>query len=313
MLPQSVGGGDDPDFVYTPGNSTFDFRGYCVMTNQAMYWGFYVTDATYGNSQLWRGDGVDPFFGLYDINAKEDILGSMDYGKGWLRFGVAARAATADKLQWNGYDTAFDLPVTIAAAPAGFETNDYIVEWSFRFDSLANYSYNGVKGVRFIPTDGMFIPFKIDVNDNDTTFDALKGSESRKHQLSFGATFEAAGWPNPFGWAGRAVITTVPKTGVAEIVNRPSRYELAQAYPNPFNPTTNISYKIARGGHVSLVIYDVLGREIKTLVNKEMAPGEYHLTWDGTDNFGKSVGSGIYFYQLRTGDFTKVQKVTLMK
>jgi len=311
LKPESQGGSNETSFVYTKGNTIFDFEGYCVMTSQAMYWGFSVVDASYGNSQLWRGDGVDPFFGLYDINAKEDILTATSYGEGWLRFGVAARAD--DKVQWDGYDTSFDIPVVVGAYPAGFETNDYIVEWSFRFDSLAAYTYNSTAGVSFTPTDGMFIPFKIDVNDNDTTFDAAQGAESRAHQLSQGATFYAAGWPNPYGWAGRAVITTTSKEGIAVKTPVPSKFELANAYPNPFNPSTNIAFKVAQPENVSLVIYNVLGQEVKTLVNKRMEVGHYNLAWNGTDMFGKPVGSGIYFCRMQAGDFVKIQKMTLVK
>jgi hypothetical protein len=310
--PESQGGSDETTFVYTTGNSTFDFEGYCVMTSEAMYWGFSVTDATYGNSQLWRGDGVDPFFGLYDINAKEDILTSTNYGEGWMRFGIAARAD--DKIQWDGYDTAFDLPgIQSYYVTPVFGSTNYIVEWSFKFDSLAQYTFNDAQGPDFTPADGMFIPFKIDVNDNDTTFDAAQGSEHRAHQLSHGATFFAEGWPNPFGWAGRAVITSTSKWGIEQMAAVASKFELAKAYPNPFNPSTNIAFKVAQPENVSLVIYNVLGQEVKTLTNTRMEPGQYNLIWNGTDMFGKPVGSGIYFCRMQAGDFVKIQKMTLMK
>jgi len=312
LRPESQGGSDEPTFVYTPGNDVFDFEGYCVMTSEAMYWGFSVTDATYGNSQLWRGDGVDPFFGLYDINAKEDILTSTNYGEGWMRFGIAARAD--DKIQWDGYDTAFDLPgIQSYFVTPLFGSTSYIVEWAFKFDSLAQYTFNGATAPDFTPADGMMIPFKIDVNDNDTTFDAAQGAEHRAHQLSQGATFFAAGWPNPYGWAGRAVITPTNQNGFKNASSVPSKFELANAYPNPFNPSTNIAFKVASPENVSLVIYNVLGQEVTTLVNKRMEAGQYNLNWNGTDMFGKPVGSGIYFCRMQAGDFVKIQKMTLVK
>jgi len=312
IKPQSESANNtEATFKYSLGNTVFDFVGYCVMTNEAMYWGFYVTDSSYGNSQLWRGDGVDPFFGLYDINAKEDILTATNYGEGWMRFGVAARAD--DKVQWDGYDTAFDLPIVVGSYPAGFETNNYIVEWSFKFDSLAAYTFNSAAGVDFTPADGMMIPLKIDVNDNCAAFDSTQGSENRSHQLSYGATFDAAGWPNPFGWAGRAVITTTNQSGVKDTPSVPTKFELANAYPNPFNPSTNIAFKVAQPENVSLVIYNVLGQEVRTLANTRMEPGQYNLTWNGTDMFGKPVGSGIYFCRMQAGDFVKIQKMTLVK
>jgi hypothetical protein len=88
---------------------------------------------------------------------------------------------------------------------------------------------------------------------------------------------------------------------------------LAQNYPNPFNPTTTIRYSIASGGHVHLTIYDVRGAVVKRLVNGERKPNEYHVVWDGTDNKGTKVASGVYFYRLRAPQFTMSKKMLLLK
>ncbi|MCL4539944.1 MAG: T9SS type A sorting domain-containing protein [Bacteroidetes bacterium] len=85
-------------------------------------------------------------------------------------------------------------------------------------------------------------------------------------------------------------------------------YALGQNYPNPFNPTTVISYTIPRDGMVSLKIFDVLGREVRTLVRENQAVGKYSVTFDGA-----GLASGIYFYQLRSGDFVSIKKMLLVK
>lgn len=90
-------------------------------------------------------------------------------------------------------------------------------------------------------------------------------------------------------------------------------YKLEQNYPNPFNPSTIISYNIAKSGNVKLQVYDILGREIKTLINKEQNPGNYNITWDGKDNFGYSLPSGIYLYSIISGDFILTKKMVLIK
>lgn len=88
----------------------------------------------------------------------------------------------------------------------------------------------------------------------------------------------------------------------------PTTFKLYQNYPNPFNPTTMISYQIPNDGFVTLKIYDILGREIKTLVNDFKSQGKYSVNFDGSD-----LVSGVYFYQLRVGDFYSIKKMILMK
>jgi hypothetical protein len=88
----------------------------------------------------------------------------------------------------------------------------------------------------------------------------------------------------------------------------PSCYSLEQNYPNPFNPETKIEYSIPQYGLVTIKIFDTLGREIKTLLNEEKEAGNYTLQFDGS-NFA----SGVYFYQLRAGNFTNTRKMILMK
>jgi hypothetical protein len=88
----------------------------------------------------------------------------------------------------------------------------------------------------------------------------------------------------------------------------PIKYELSQNYPNPFNPITNIKYQIQKTGQVTLKIYDITGREIKTLVNEIKNPGSYIVTFNGTE-----LSSGVYFYRIQSGDFVQVKKMVLIK
>ncbi len=90
-------------------------------------------------------------------------------------------------------------------------------------------------------------------------------------------------------------------------------FTLDQNYPNPFNPSTTIKYSIAEVTNVKLTIYDILGREVITLINSELHPGAYSMIWNATDKFGKKVTSGIYFYSLEAGKFTKTNKMLLIK
>ena len=90
-------------------------------------------------------------------------------------------------------------------------------------------------------------------------------------------------------------------------------FYLEQNYPNPFNPETQIAYQLASGGFASISIYDLLGREIKTLVSEDQPAGSYTVTWNGTDELGNKVTSGVYLYTLKTGILVESKKMILMK
>ena len=93
----------------------------------------------------------------------------------------------------------------------------------------------------------------------------------------------------------------------------PSSFTLHSNYPNPFNPSTKISYSIPESGDISLNIYDMRGRRIKSLVNKNQTSGRYLVEWNATDDYANNVGAGVYIYQLRSGNKTLSQKMVLMK
>jgi hypothetical protein len=91
------------------------------------------------------------------------------------------------------------------------------------------------------------------------------------------------------------------------------QYKLAQNYPNPFNPSTTIAYSIASASDVTLAIFDVRGKLVRTLVSGRKTPNNYRVTWDGTDNRNVSVASGVYFYRLTTGEFAATKKMVLLR
>jgi hypothetical protein len=103
--------------------------------------------------------------------------------------------------------------------------------------------------------------------------------------------------------------------GIIESVNIPDHFSLSQNYPNPFNPSTKITYTLPWSVNVKLRIYDLLGREVATLVNGELKAGVYNETFDGS-----TLASGIYFYRIEarqvgslTGSFIDVKKMVLIK
>jgi hypothetical protein len=93
----------------------------------------------------------------------------------------------------------------------------------------------------------------------------------------------------------------------------PAVYSLSQNYPNPFNPTTTIDYSIPKAGNVELVIYNMAGQKVRTLISGKQDAAYYKVVWDGRNDVGESVASGLYFYRLVSGNFSKIEKMTLVK
>jgi hypothetical protein len=91
------------------------------------------------------------------------------------------------------------------------------------------------------------------------------------------------------------------------------RFDLAQNYPNPFNPTTTVRFSVARPVPVKLEIFNVLGQKVRTLIDRKMAPGVYRVVWNGCNDARVPLGSGVYFYRLKAGDYVKVRKMVLIR
>ena len=106
----------------------------------------------------------------------------------------------------------------------------------------------------------------------------------------------------------------IDNSALSQITNsQPVRYSLSQNYPNPFNPVTTIGYEIPESGLVNITIFDMMGREINTLVNGLQNTGYQSITWNATDHKGDPVPAGIYLYRLEVGDLTQIKKMILLK
>ena len=88
---------------------------------------------------------------------------------------------------------------------------------------------------------------------------------------------------------------------------------MTRSYPNPFNPETTISFAVKSRGAVSLAIYDVAGQLVRTLVDETLAEGSYSRVWDGRDNAGQPMSSGVYFYKFATNSSSDTKKIVLLK
>jgi hypothetical protein len=103
-------------------------------------------------------------------------------------------------------------------------------------------------------------------------------------------------------------LSLTPTTGIGNHNSAPVKYSLSQNYPNPFNPGTRINYSIPKAGMVSLNVYDMLGRQVSSLVNEYKTAGSYIVEFNASN-----LSSGVYYYKLVSGDFSEFKKMTLIK
>ena len=145
------------------------------------------------------------------------------------------------------------------------------------------------------------------INDRDNA--AAGGQRSGIMDYSYLSNDDSwrAMWYWAHTWIGNQWTVDVQQTD-----ERAREYTLSQNYPNPFNPSTKINYSIVKAGMVSLKMFDVLGRQVATLVNEHQAAGSYTVSVDMA-GIGRHLASGVYFYRLEAGSFTAVQKMMLLK
>jgi hypothetical protein len=135
------------------------------------------------------------------------------------------------------------------------------------------------------------------------TFKVLREFEGQvRFEIAEGVVFD------PKQLSNQAVIA-----GVLDLQSTPTEFALLQNFPNPFNPETTIPYNLTETSDVSLQIYNVVGQVVRTLVAERQAPGRYQVRWNGADDRGVPVSSGIYFYKITAGKNQATQKLMLLK
>jgi hypothetical protein len=122
-------------------------------------------------------------------------------------------------------------------------------------------------------------------------------------------TLTSNGWEDIFV----AKLEKDDSVGVEDYVLSPPGTELYRNYPNPFNPNTKLSFSLAEPGMVKIDIYNLKGQKVRTLTNSYYSEGMHSISWDGSDSSNKQVSSGIYFYRMETGNYTKTLRMSLIK
>ena len=110
-----------------------------------------------------------------------------------------------------------------------------------------------------------------------------------------------------------SVIRSIARTNSSEIKAIPVRFALKQNFPNPFNPSTEIRFDLPENDNVILEVYNMMGQKIKTLASGNMSPGYHSIIWNGTNDAGAKVATGMYFYSINTSNFQSIKKMLFLK
>ena len=109
------------------------------------------------------------------------------------------------------------------------------------------------------------------------------------------------------------MLPTGDDVSLADVTVMPEKFTIHQNYPNPFNPVTTLRYDLPENGNVNITIYDMLGRQVKTLINQNQDAGYKSVVWNATNNYGEPVSAGIYLYQIQAGEYMQTKKMVLLK
>jgi hypothetical protein len=296
VLPE--GPGVDQAGDWTPASTDLNFTANFVTDGKFLYVGANIIDDDLATSgQGWEGDGFELFMGFYDIKDQTawhdlgdiDAAGTGDYRISFTSWGTTQKGGSSD-FRYPG------MTFLILPNPTG-----YLVEAKIQLDSI------GATG--WVPQAGDMLPLRIDCNDKDEVLDGA--GTGRTKQLNTAGVGNTEGWKRPSSWGYLEFFTP---TGVAETGSTlPKTIQLHDNYPNPFNPTTTLRYDLAKNAHVSMVIYNMLGQKIRTLVDGVKPAGYHAAVWNGTNDAGVHVASGIYFIEFKADGYAKTNKMILMK
>jgi hypothetical protein len=302
---------DVPNFRITGGDADLSVKAYLAVDAKFLYVAFDVTDdhvcadTTGTNGNDYEQDCPDLFIGLYDWRGPHHagLVGGAtpDYH---IRF-----SKNRIRFDQGGGTVIYHYGTPNYAWIEKILTSGYVVEARIPWDTLAA-AVTGRHDAVFSPKEGMRIPMDFAINDRDVLTNTT--APDKRHaimcysEISFDNSYQDMWrWTNT--WIGNK--WTV---GVKQTSDVARKYALEQNYPNPFNPSTQIRYSLEKSSMVHLNVFDLLGREVATLVNSQQEAGSYSVTFDAA-KAGRTLASGVYFYRLEAGQFVATHKMMVLK
>jgi hypothetical protein len=267
---------------------------YIAMDADYLYVAFDVTDdiVDYSATSSWLQDSPDLYLGLYNYHRAPH--GNYQTGS------APDYHFRLNHDQWI-IDNRGSL-VVLAASDADYYWEEkfpsgYIVEARIAWSALATETGDAT----FVPVEGYRIPMNFSINDSDVPGE-------REGILTWSPYDDDTAYKSPIYWLYTWIGNIDIGDGIRDVNQKPSTYSLDQNYPNPFNPLTTITYSLAKAGKVRVDVFNTLGQRIQTLVDTYLPAGEHKTQFDGS-----KVASGVYFYQIMTGEFRMVRKMVLIR
>jgi hypothetical protein len=265
--------------------------------NRADYYTFKWKKAHYADQYILQVSHVQTFFSIFksDSTTLDTVITLSGFSEGRREYWrVQAKNITGSSL-WN--DSSF---VTRLLAPTNLAlqqsaANEITLTWIDH--STKEYGY--------------IIERKQSPQTSFTLLDTLKGSGNQSVdsnvELAQTYTYRTKAYNNitESDYSNEVSLTV---TGITEEAGLPTEFSMSQNYPNPFNPTTKIKIALPQSVLTKLIVYDLLGREVQTLINKELEAGYHEINFDASN-----LTNGVYFYRIQAGNFTETKKLLLLK
>ncbi len=245
---------------------------------------------------LGYADPVDMWGGVHFQASNGGFLNSVDIGFGWY-LPYDYEIMVYDSFDGNAPGNLLGKISSSAQMVAG--TSDKSGWFTIKFDYVIAISEN----------QQFFVVLKIINNIYSITVDWVGVSSGRSYWSLDGITYSSLGSDMNL----RARIGSDTQVGINDESTIPIEFNLNQNFPNPFNPFTSINYEITEESNVNIIIYDLTGKEVKTLINEYQPKGQHYVIWNGKNNAGQAVSGGVYFYKLQASDLTQTRKMVLLK
>ena len=261
-----------------------------------------------------------------------DVTAIANDSSGNIWFGTSRWASRFDGTEWTTFSPATGMVSrwinAIAVDPkgnvwfgAGFDLSGGVSKFDgthfTNYEDFNGLAHNHVRSVA-IEGDTVWFGTGFDVTGGVSRFDGTTWKTYTTEDGLAGYQVNAVlvdpdgeKWFGTQGGLSRMSVETI--TSVSGEQKLPGAYSLHQNFPNPFNPATTISYELPQRTHVTLQIYNIPGQEVRTFVSNQLPAGYHKIHWDGRNNAGVQLPSGVYFYRLTAGNFIQTRKMVLMK
>lgn len=259
-----------------------------LIKNQNLYIGIQSPDKSICKFD-WEGDGIF-------VQIKDKTNATKEYKLYYQNIGTNKDTIRYEESVLNSGAGAGSLATGSTVNDTTNIDNGYTAELMIRLDKLGYTATASPVG----------IPVSMNIFDPDGYQHPMNAWDTAR------GTYFKSWWGSEWGSSMKTLLLPF-LTGVSGEEQIPMQFALDQNFPNPFNPTTLIRFALPQNASTRLVIYDLLGREVRTLVNSELNAGYFETTWDGKNNVGSQVATGVYIYRIEAGSFISTKKMMLLK